>query len=215
MPHFLYTYQADLFTLLQLIYLPTTPTPTLQSLSVPLLNLQDTHVTAPFFGPNIWEGILLPVPAGGIPQHHTLVPLKLTFKEGGAFDFSSVYERIRETLSQAVDVARESGRPVTNGGIDVDLEQLPAYEEATAGGGERQAAPRIQRPVPISPNGERPRRAPAANNGVVGLSSEANARPAESEIGACAPPPDEPPPGYEEAQGSVASSLGRGMGKTG
>jgi len=107
-------------------------------------------------------------------------------------------------------VARESGRPVNGGGIDVDLEQLPAYEEATAGGGERQAAPRIQRPVPISPGGGRGRAAPPANNGVVGLRSEANARPAESENGMSAPP-DEPPPGYEEAQGSVA----RGVEKAG
>jgi hypothetical protein len=103
-----------------------------------------------------------------------------------------------------VDVARESGRPVDGSGLDVDLEQLPAYEEATAGAGQ---APRIQRPVPISPNGGRVRAAPAANNGVVGLGGEAIARPAA--------PPDGPPPGYEEAQGSVARELEKGVEKAG
>lgn len=96
----------------------------------------------------------------------------------------------------------------------MDLEQLPAYEEATSGGARREA-PRIQRPVPVSPNGGRERpRAPLANNGVVGLSSEANARPAEGEVGAN-PMPDESPPGYEEAQGSSTGNMERGMEKMG
>lgn len=68
--------------------------------------------------------------------------------------------------------------------------------------------------MPISPNGGRVRAAPAANNGVVGLSSEANARPAESEVGGVAPP-DEAPPGYEEAQGIVARGLETGVEKAG
>ena len=107
-----------------------------------------------------------------------------------------------------MEVARESGRPV-NGGVDVDLEQLPAYEEATSGG--RPAAPpQIQRPTPISPNGtQHPRPAPPANNGEVGLNSEANARPA-APSSETPPPPNEPPPGYEEAQqSSVANHLER------
>lgn len=184
----------------RLIYLPTTPTlilglaptapqqqsqrPTLDSFSAPLLSLQDTHVTAPFFGPNVWEGVLLPVPNGGIPNPERPLPLKLTFKEGGAFDFSTTYERIKETLAQAMDMARESGRPVN--GADVDLEQLPAYEEL--GGGARAPVP-IQRPTPVAPNGVH-RPAPAANNGVVGLG--------EGSSSGVAPTPDEPPPGYDE-----------------
>lgn len=112
--------------------------------------------------------------------------LKLTFKDGGAFDFSTTYERIRETLGQALDVARESGRTM---GVDVDLEQLPAYEEAAGG---RAEPMQVQRPTPVAPNGvARPRPAPPANNGVVGLGT-----------------PSEPPPGYEEVQlNSVAKKL--------
>lgn len=126
--------------------------------------------------------------------------LKLTFKEGGAFDFSTTYERMKETLAQAVDTARASGRPVNSagGGVDADLEQLPAYEEL--GGG---APVQIQRPTPVGPNGAR-RPAPSANNGVVGMEP----------AGSSAQMPDEPPPGYDEAlQGSVANGLERRVEK--
>lgn len=119
--------------------------------------------------------------------------LKLTFKEGGAFDFSTTYERMKETLAQAMDTARASGRPVNTGGggMDVDLEQLPAYEEL---GGAARPPVQIQRPTPVGPNGAH-RPAPPANNGVVGLGL--------SPSSAAAPTPDEPPPGYEEvSQGS-------------
>lgn len=207
----------------RLIYLPTTPAsilglaptsqqpqrPSLESFSTPLLSLQDTHVTAPFFGPNVWEGILIPVPGGGIPQPDRLVSLKLTFKEGGAFDFSTTYERMKETLAQAMETARASGRPVNNagGGVDVDLEQLPAYEELGGGGGGR-APVQIQRPTPVGPNGAH-RPAPPANNGVVGLGDAAS-----SSGAAPSPTPDEPPPGYEEVlQGSVANNLERKVEK--
>ncbi|KAL2040871.1 hypothetical protein N7G274_006329 [Stereocaulon virgatum] len=210
----------------RLIYLPTTPTPTLQSFSAPLLNLQDTHVSAPFFGPNTWEGILIPVTGGGIPPQHTLVSLKLTFKEGGAFDFSSTFERIKENVAQAIELARESGRNVTGGGstgvVDVDLEQLPAYEEASgqAAGGEMGGqpvgatataqAPQLQRPTPIAPNGvQRPGPALPANNGVVGLEQQGGMDAGRSRRDD-PPPPDEPPPGYEEVQqSSVADHLER------
>ncbi len=108
---------------------------------------------------------------------------------------------MKETLAQAIDTARASGRPVNGGGgVDVDLEQLPAYEELGGGGGGR-APVQIQRPTPVAPNGAH-RPAPPANNGVVGLG------PAGSS--AAAPTPDEPPPGYEEVlQGSVANDLER------
>ena len=68
---------------------------------------------------------------GGIPATHAYVELKLVFKDGGAFDFHSTFERVREQVVHALDVARESGRDVRNvidvvG--DVGGEELPAYE---------------------------------------------------------------------------------------
>ncbi|KAL9124646.1 MAG: hypothetical protein Q9217_006042 [Psora testacea] len=197
----------------KLIYLPTTPTTQLKSLQAPLLSLQDTHVTAPFFGPNVWEGILIPTPGGGFAAHHNILQIKLTFKEGGAFDFQSALERIKEQVAHAAEIARESGRPIgsANGPIDVDLEQLPAYEEIGSGGQTQNSqpllgqtsAPRIQRPTPISPNGT-PHPAPYRDE--TEERAPESAPPASEPL----PPPNEPPPGYEEVQSSsVADSLER------
>lgn len=114
---------------------------------------------------------------------------------------------MKETLAQAMETARASGRPVNTGagGLDVDLEQLPAYEELGGGGGGR-APVQLQRPTPVAPNGTH-RPAPPANNGVVGLEPAASSAVAAST-------PDEPPPGYEEVlQGSVANELERRVEK--
>lgn len=140
--------------------------------------------------------------------------LKLTFKEGGAFDFSSTFERIKEMLS----LARENGRA----GEAEDLEELPAYEAGAGaglgvqgvsgvGGGAATTAGGvpIQRPTPIGTDGvmRRPRPAPPANNGVVGLDVLGQGtREGEGAV------PDEPPPGYEEVQASsVAERLERNV----
>ncbi|KAK6606913.1 ww-domain ligand protein [Botrytis cinerea] len=89
------------------------PTPELQSFSSPILNLQDSYVRAPFFGANYWTALCKPVSGGGIPPDYPSVELKMTFREGGAFDFHSCLEQIKEHL------------------VNMDLEQLPAYEAAT------------------------------------------------------------------------------------
>ncbi|KAF2092681.1 hypothetical protein NA57DRAFT_49771, partial [Rhizodiscina lignyota] len=169
----------------RIVYLPASPTPQLQSFAAPLLHLHDTHVTAPFFGPNVWTSVLQPVPGGGIPPHVHAVELKMTFKDGGAFDFHTKFERIKERLMQAVDVARESGQPANEGasgggrgggadlnGVNLDnvnLEELPAYSESGQ-----------SIPVPVEPSGE------------------------------VFTPPVEPPPDYETAhRGSIVAELER------
>lgn len=57
----------------------------------------------------------------------------MTFREGGAFDFHSCLEQIKERLYQVYSVAREHGGRGTSGAdlVNMDLEQLPAYEAAT------------------------------------------------------------------------------------
>ena len=126
----------------------------------------------------------------------------MTFKDGGAFDFSSTYERIKESLSQASEVARESGRPLDLS--NVDLEQLPAYEEVGPSPTSA-SAPSIQRPTPISPtSASRPM---PIGNGVAdngpGRKAQANNEASEQR-----PPPNEPPPGYDEVQqSSIADNL--------
>lgn len=165
------------------------------------------HVSAPIFGANSWSGILLPVNGGGIPPHHAYLKIKMTFRDGGAFDFASIYERIKENVSQASELAQESGRPVDLSTIDID--QLPAYEEV-AGSSPILAAPSvpistldIQQPIPIST------RAPVGPSRIGGdIHPWSNPQPTRRPNNAQAPPPNGPPPGYDEVQrNSVAESL--------
>ncbi|BDD58398.1 hypothetical protein MAP00_003678 [Monascus purpureus] len=111
----------------QVIYLPAQKTEQFQSFSAPLLNIHDSHVSAPFFGPNVWTAVIQPVPGGGIPATLPAIQLKLTFKEGGAFDYHTNFERIKERLLQAVETSREGGLRTVDLST-VDLEELPAYE---------------------------------------------------------------------------------------
>ncbi|KAF2089393.1 hypothetical protein K490DRAFT_37226 [Saccharata proteae CBS 121410] len=180
----------------RIVYLPSTPTPQLQSFAAPILNLHDTHVTAPFFGPNVWAAVVQPVPGGNIPPQHTALELKMTFKDGGAFDFHTAFERIKERLQQAVEVAHISGDGQETGdgrgagalaGVDLEnvhLDELPAYE---AGPG---PAP------PIDPSSAAH---PRDRDSGLGMSGEEGA-PKPSPGRGPFEPPVEPPPGYEEVQ---------------
>jgi len=176
----------------RIVYLPTIPTPDLQSFSSPILNLNDTFVRAPFFGANYWIALCKPVPGGGIPSHHSAFELRFTFREGGAFDFHTIFEQIKERLYQAVSVARESGG--TNGVnlANIHLEQLPAYEAASdvQVEGDR-VEEETDDPVILSPRPVRP------GQGDVAVAGEVRAEEPSSIV---AQAPDEPPPGYEEAQ---------------
>ncbi|KAF3481396.1 uncharacterized protein GIQ15_04155 [Arthroderma uncinatum] len=186
----------------RIVYLPSQPTPEFQSFSAPLLNLLDTHVAAPFFGPNVWNSVVQPVSGGGIPATYAAIQLKLTFKDGGAFDFHSNYEQIKERLQQAVERAREGGLMSGDGAqvgtgrdggafgvvdfANVHLEELPAYE-GPAGA----VSARIQ-------SLDRP---PEHGEGESRLAGSRSERPLFE-------PPTEPPPGYEEVQQqSVANEL--------
>lgn len=121
-------------TIYQVIYLPGRKTRELQSFSAPLLNLHDTHVSAPFFGPNVWTALVQPVSGGGIPASVHAVQLKVTFKEGGAFDFHTNFERIKERLRDAVESSQEVRRGFTDVNMaSVHLDELPAYEGPQGG----------------------------------------------------------------------------------
>ena len=201
-----------------MIYLPVTPSPALQSFAVPILNVTDSRVTAPWFGANKWEAIIQPVQGGGIPPQHAELDLVMEFKEGGAFDFASIFERLKERLRQAVDIARESGGDVDDdtrgvGGVNmnnVHLEDLPAYEES------RQHT-RVPDPLPSPPIDSPPAstlstQAPTATAPAPGpeLASPQPSSPLSSPQPERFQAPDEPPPGYEEVQrSSIADELER------
>ncbi|ESZ99377.1 hypothetical protein SBOR_0247 [Sclerotinia borealis F-4128] len=165
----------------RIVYLPSSPTPELQSFSSPILNLQDSFVRAPFFGANYWTALCKPVSGGGIPPDYPSVELKMTFREGGAFDFHSCLEQIKERLYQAYSIAREHGGRGTSGVdlVNIDLEQLPAYEPAREVTDEAHAV--------------------AQHSGVASTPTGNTPRPETFSA------PAEPPPDYEEAQAQAVS----------
>lgn len=76
-----------------------------------------------------------PVSNGGLPSVASAIELKLVFKDGGAFDFYTIFESVKVRFLQVLENARASGRVAegTTMGI-VHLEDLPAYEEPLAMG---------------------------------------------------------------------------------
>lgn len=164
----------------RLIYLPSQTTDKLQSFATPFLSLHDSHVTAPFFGPNVWQALLQPVRDGGIPIPSTgVVELKLTFKDGGAFDFHSKFEQLKERAQQIQETS--SLAEGNAGGAALDLEDLPVYQEQNEG----PLIPPISHPTTAAySTGSNPS---LGGNGEIHRSV----------------PPSEPPPGYEEAQIAV------------
>ncbi|KAI9806128.1 MAG: hypothetical protein M1833_004535 [Piccolia ochrophora] len=193
----------------RIVYLPFSPTPELNSFSAPILNLHDTHVSAPFFGPNLWRAALQVVGGGNIPSK-SLVEVKMTFRDGGAFDFHSHFERIKERLQQAVEVARNNGQLSGDGSEhaagrgggalaavnmdNVHLEQLPAYEEA---GNESP----VSGPTLVQTSS---RNGPVTRDSGLGVSSDEEPthapESADDSANDTVSPPMEPPPGYEEVQ---------------
>ncbi|KAI9888550.1 MAG: hypothetical protein M1814_006820 [Vezdaea aestivalis] len=183
----------------QFVYLPERSAPQLSSLdapvlsfSAPIVNLHDTHLSTPLFGANGWVASVQPVTGGGLPPAHMLYELKLTFKDGGAFDFHSAFERIKEVHTNAR----------ANGQSDVaaaPLEQLPAYEDSSSAPLVQQG--QVETASPTSPVVEHGGRGQAAGGagGAKGNGQEGRRE-----------QPTEPPPGYEEVQReSVASELER------
>jgi hypothetical protein len=133
----------------------------------------------------------------------------MEFKEGGAFDFASTFERLKERLRQAVDVARESGADSGEGGVNMNnlhLEDLPAYEETG------QHA-RVPDPLPSPPLDNRRPSGAGTTGSVVAApqpTSPQRSSPMASPQAANFQPPSDPPPGYEEVQrDSVVEELER------
>ena len=129
--------------------------------------------------------------------------IKLTFKDGGAFDFHTKFEQVKEKLQQAVDVARvrgdgsaSAGSRAAMSGVDttnVNLEDLPAYREESDG-------PLIA-PVMGAGSGAAAAarsNAPASTSSTADMQSRASQQ--QQQGNETFSPPDEPPPGYEEAQ---------------
>jgi hypothetical protein len=136
------------------------------------------------------------VPGGNIPSSRANIELKLVFNEGGAADFHTNFERIKERLQQAVEAARDA-EPGAGHGIGslvsvnmdaVHLDQLPTYE---ASGHD------IIAPISLAPSMPR---SPIALPGAADDSQDGAGGLLRRRAPTTAEPPNEPPPGYEETQ---------------
>jgi hypothetical protein len=150
----------------------------------------------PWFGSNSWQAVLQPVPGGNIPSSHANIEVKLVFNEGGAPDFHSNFERIKERLQQAVEAARDGGNGAGRGigslaGVNMDavhLDQLPTYEASG------------QDPIaPIAP-GSALEGSPVALSIAGAFSQDGAGETLPHRTPTTTEPPNEAPPGYEETQ---------------
>lgn len=161
----------------QIIYLPAKPTqePKFESFSAPILKFQDSTTSSSMWWGWVWKSDCIPVSGGGIPPDIPRIEVKFTFSDGGMMDFNETYIRLRERLFQFQEMRREMGP-----GADVPDEPLPAYEAPSESGAQPGFPDALAAPGPSQP--EPP-------------SSSATTRVA----------PDEPPPGYDEAQAQQIS----------
>ncbi|KAI1155124.1 hypothetical protein F4825DRAFT_408880 [Nemania diffusa] len=162
----------------RLIYLPATPAEQFKSFSTKILGCQDGRMRSSWVGPWYWEASVRPVPDGNIPPDFPRVTLKLTFKDGGFSEFESKFVEIKARLHHAAQIAEESGQ--RNWALNVHDEQLPEYTASQGQGPSDHTR---------STTDERTHRADDAT------------RQAEISQGM----PDEPPPGYDEAQAQAVS----------
>lgn len=115
--------------------------------------------------------------------------LRVTFKEGGAFDFQNHLERIKERLQEAMEVSPETTRGLRDVNLSsVHLDELPAYEETREG--------------TRAPSGHSNQEEQGASSSTSRTADTSQDPPYSG------PEPIEPPPGYEEVQQqSVANEL--------
>ncbi|KAH6562298.1 hypothetical protein BASA60_011166 [Batrachochytrium salamandrivorans] len=93
----LYSKQGCLYlTNMRAVYIPSPPIPGLSSLTIPLLNLTKGKLVQPWLGPNRYDGVVTPVPGGGLENDGEL---KLFFQGGGGFEFSSAFTQLRSRIS--------------------------------------------------------------------------------------------------------------------
>lgn len=141
----------------------------------------------------------------------------MTFKDGGAFDFHTNFEKIKERLQQAVEQVRHAGSDGSQSGngrdarslaavnfASIHLEQLPAYEGPAASAAVTGTTQ--QNTQDLANIEDHSARSLGNNDGSGGPTASGN--PSSSSSGDRFAAPTEPPPGYEEVQQqSVANEL--------
>ncbi|KAF4122812.1 WW-domain ligand protein [Geosmithia morbida] len=167
----------------RIVYLPAKrdQEPKFESFSAPILKFQDSTTSSSMWWGWVWKSDCIPVSGGGIPPDIPRIEVRFTFSDGGMMDFNETYIRLRERLYQFHEMRREMGA-----GADVPDEPLPAYEEQPSS----------------STTGPQSIAAPASAASAAAAIQNAQPQTAPSTAGRR---PDEPPPGYDEAQAQQIS----------
>lgn len=121
--------------------------------------LHDCYISTPIFGPNAWNAIVEPANGGGLPSGQSHIVMVMKFKDGGAYEFHSAFERIRDRFHQVMGDAgvdrplnSRTGQTSTamaavNMGA-VHLDELPTYEASGRDELAPQPEPPAQPPIP-------------------------------------------------------------------
>lgn len=127
----------------RIIYLPSKPTLEFQSFTVNIDRVSHNHARAPWFGSNSWhaklnrwqrwDSVRPSIPKWTVPEHILQLDVRMDFRDGGAFDFHTNSERLREmvhrrgeALLNSVSIGAEIG---AMDGDPADYEDLPAYDD--------------------------------------------------------------------------------------
>ncbi|KAJ1923445.1 hypothetical protein IWQ60_005888 [Tieghemiomyces parasiticus] len=165
----------------RVIYVSKKPsTPAFTDFTVPLANIRDGLFVQPWLAPNAYTCVILPTRVPNSPLPSGPCRLKLMFKEGGGFDFSSTLRSVSDRIAEGFQT------PTV-------LEPLPTYSAAmqTGEGNSHHEAP---------PPGYTPAHAPAATPHVVGWNPEVTS-PVETRRSTDNSVPEHlsPPPTYDES----------------
>ncbi len=79
-----------------------------KNLNIPLPNLKHGKLIQPWWDANRYEGIVEPVPNGGLRLEGSL---KFIFRSGGGFEFSSIFLQLRARISDS-DAIHEEPLPL-------------------------------------------------------------------------------------------------------
>lgn len=99
---------------MRLVYVNAQSNEPFKTFSVPILNICDVHINQPWFGANSLEFMVNPVRNGSL---HGQSEVRLSFKEGGVFEFFRLYCELRDRLYENSGDARSVQH----------LESLPIY----------------------------------------------------------------------------------------
>ncbi|ROT36598.1 hypothetical protein SODALDRAFT_335699 [Sodiomyces alkalinus F11] len=112
----------------RVIYIPAQPTAEFKSFQAWILDCQDSYVNSPLIGAWYWAATVRPSPGGGVPPDIPRLSLKLTFREGGYYEFYRQFEELKERMEHVRRVQQETGQLV-----NIPDEPLPTYEPRQPG----------------------------------------------------------------------------------